>query len=419
MTALAVARLFSPMTNQNGIEVDCPFTPGMLKKVAYAGAQARSFARAAKDLEALAETMVTVKRVERWTKRVGEERVAEVEAEAATYQQLPFPARRTSPREQVPQVACVQMDGGRIQIRDRQAESKKGASNKGHWRESLVGCCLSMVSQEQADAPCPTLPPTFVDLGKMSEMVREIKGFSSNAEAMEEPLDEATSDRTGGPDVLVRSIVATRQGIDTLGARLIATAHARGFSAARCKAFVADGAAANWSVHRKHFSHYTPILDFTHAICYVYAAAMAGQSVSAGGPEYCQWAQWLWEGNTGPLIAAVARRSEELGPPEKDDGETSPRKIVATTLRYIKNQRSRMNYAEYRKLGMPITSSHIESTIKLINCRVKGTEKFWDQGAEPLLQLAADHLSETSDFPRFWTRRPSRLQTTRCYQTST
>ena len=45
------------MTNQNGIEVDCPFTSGMLKKVAYAGAQARSFARAAKDLEALAETI--------------------------------------------------------------------------------------------------------------------------------------------------------------------------------------------------------------------------------------------------------------------------------------------------------------------------------------------------------------------------
>jgi hypothetical protein len=46
---------------------------------------------------------------------------------------------------------------------------------------------------------------------------------------------------------------------------------------------------------------------------------------------------------------------------------------------------------------------------------VKGTEKFWDQGAEPLLQLAADHLSETEPLLRFWNRRPSQLPSTRCY----
>jgi len=60
-----------------------------------------------------------------------------------------------------------------------------------------------------------------------------------------------------------------------------------------------------------------------------------------------------------------------------------------------------MKYAEYRKLGLLITSSHIESTIQQSNRRVKGTEKFWDQDAEPLLQLAADHISETNDLDRF------------------
>jgi hypothetical protein len=78
-----------------------------------------------------------------------------------------------------------------------------------------------------------------------------------------------------------------------------------------------------------------------------------------------------------------------------------------------------MKYAEYRKLGLPITSSHIESTIKQINRCVKGSEKFWDQGAEPLLQVAADHLSETNDLEQFWKRRRKSLQTTRSYQTAT
>lgn len=407
------------MTHQNGVEVDCPFTPGMLKKVVYAGARAQSFVEGSKDLKALAEVPITAKRTERWTKRVGEQRVAEVESAAAAYQQLPLPERRASPREQTPQVACVQMDGGRIQIRDRENQPRSDALHSGYWRESLVGCCLSMVSEERIEDPTPTIPPTFVDRKRMCEMASEIKGFSSSAEPYEEPPDEVTSDPVGRPEVLVRSVVATRQGIDVLGLRLIAEAYARGFNAAQRKAFVADGASANWSVHRKHFSHYTPILDFTHAVCYVYGAAVAGRSVSASWSEYCQWAQWLWEGKTSVLIAAVARRSEELGPPNDDDGETSPRRIVANTLRYLQNQRSRMNYAEYRRLGLPITSSHVESTIKLVNRRVKGTEKFWDQGAEPILQLAADYLSETNDASRFWTRRPSRLPRTRCYQTAT
>jgi hypothetical protein len=218
--------------------------------------------------------------------------------------------------------------------------------------------------------------------------------------------------------VLVRSVVATRQGMNAFGQRLTATAHARGFHAARRKAFVADGGASNWSVHKKHFSHYIPVLDFTHAVCYVFAAATAGRSFAEGWSEYCQWAQWLWEGATSTLIAAVAHRAQALGPPGENDGEAAPRKLVAEALQYLTNQQSRMKYAEYRKLGLPITSSYIESTIKQINRRMKGTEKFWNQGAEPLLQLVADHISETSDLERFWARRTNRLHPRRCYQTA-
>ncbi len=414
------------MTRAMGVEIDCPFSPGLLRKVAYAGSQSSSFVKATNDLEALGEVKVGAKRIERWTKRVGEERTAEVEAEALAYQELPLPEQRRSPVDQVPQVACIQMDGGRIQIRDRKGPTSKkkekaiGKRRKGFWRESLVGCCLRMVSDQQTEDPCPTIPETFVDPERMEELSREIKGFSGDSEEESgEPREEMAGDRAGRPEVLVKSVVATRAGIDVLGQRLVAEAHARGFSAARRKAFVADGAASNWSVHRKHFSHYTPILDFTHAVCYVYAAAMAGRSFAAGWPGYCQWAQWLWEGNTTALIEAVAARSEELGPPKQEDAETSPRKIVARTLGYLKNQRSRMRYAEYRTLGLPITSSHIESTIKQINRRVKGSEKFWHEGAEPLLQLAADHISETTAFDRFWARRPSQLRATRCYQSAT
>jgi hypothetical protein len=67
-------------------------------------------------------------------------------------------------------------------------------------------------------------------------------------------------------------------------------------------------------------------------------------------------------------------------------------------------------------LGLPITSSHIESSIKQINRRLKGTEKFWDQGAELLLVLVADHLTETNRLDQFWKNRRQRLLPMRCYQ---
>lgn len=406
------------MAQAIGVEIDCPFSPGMLKKVVHAGSQSASFVAATKDLAALAETQVSRERVERWTKRIGEERVAEVDDLAAGYQKLPLPTRQTSPTDQVPQVACVQIDGGRIQIRQRAVSCRDdNGQAKGHWRESLVGCMLRMTSEEHAEDPCPLIPKTFVDAQRMSALGREIKGFSADGKDVETTPEDSPDDRPERPKTLVRSVVATRAGIETFGRRLVSAAYARGFSAAPRKAFVADGSATNWSVHRKHFSHYTPILDFTHAVCYVWAAAMAGRSGEAGWSDYVRWAQWLWTGATAPLIAAVERRSEQLGPPKKDD-ETSPAAVVAKTLVYLKNQQSRLKYSEYRKAGLPITSSHIESTIKQINRRVKGTEKFWDQGAEPLLQLAADHISETNDLDRFWARRHRRIQPMRCYRTA-
>jgi hypothetical protein len=386
----------------------------MLRKVSYAGGKSPSFLGATQDLIELAERTVSRERVQRWTKRVGKECVEEAEALADAYQALPLPEQQKSPTDRSPQVACVMMDGGRIQVRDRHRTERDA---KGYWKESLVGCCLSMVSEERAQDPCPTIPQTFVDRERMRELSRDIKGFSAAGEDDAHPCEEPLDDRDGRPETLVKSVVATRLGKDGLGRRLVAEAHSRGFQAARRKAFVADGSATNWGVHKKHFSHYTPILDFTHAVCYVYAAAMAGRTGRAAWDDYVRWAQWLWEGAVDMLIQAVAARAERLGPPSDGD-ETSPAAIVAKTLIYLRNQRGRMKYHEYRRLGLPITSSHIESTIKQINRRMKGTEKFWDQGAEPLLQLVAGQLSETQRLDRFWRNRRSRLQHMRCYQSA-
>jgi hypothetical protein len=212
-------------------------------------------------------------------------------------------------------------------------------------------------------------------------------------------------------------VVATREDIHAFGKQLAAAAWQRGFAAADRKAFVADGLSANWTVWGKYFSHYTPILDFVHALIYVYAAAMAGRGFQEGWDTYGRWAQALWSGRVEEVIGELRQRQQEVGLPKDNDPDHSPRQIVADTLRYLTNQQSRMQYDQYRRDGLPITSSHIESTIKQINRRVKGSEKFWNTGgAEALLQLSADHLSETDPLTPFWRRRQSTITGQRHYR---
>ena len=82
-----------------------------------------------------------------------------------------------------------------------------------------------------------------------------------------------------------------------------------------------------------------------------------------------------------------------------------PSELVFESLRYLKNNADRMRYDDYRRQGLPIMTSAVESVIKMINKRVKGSEKFWSEpGAEAILQLRADYLSETEAMTRFWTR---------------
>ena len=62
-------------------------------------------------------------------------------------------------------------------------------------------------------------------------------------------------------------------------------------------------------------------------------------------------------------------------------------------------------------------TSGVESVIKQINRRVKGSEKFWSEpGAEAILQLRADYLSETETMSRFWLAREAQAGSGRPYR---
>ena len=115
--------------------------------------------------------------------------------------------------------------------------------------------------------------------------------------------------------------------------------------------------------------------------------------------------------------AAHEGRLAEVGPPGEGEAASSPRQVVARALGYLGNNAKRMRYDAYRRQGLPITSSYVESAVKQFNARVKGTEKFWgEEGAEAILQLRADHLSEDQPLEAFWQRRQAAATGQRPYR---
>lgn len=302
-----------------------------------------------------------------------------------------------------------------------------------YWRDHKVGVLLTMTSREQAEDPCPQIPANFLEVQRVTKLVREMGGRGGARQEdgarqegdarqeVEQPPAEPSAavppdDRPGRPQPRVKTLVASRLCSRAFGAVLVAAAWARGFAGARRKAFVADGASMNWTMQARYFSHYVPILDFIHALQYVFAAALAGRAFAEGWRLYGRWIQAVWSGQVASVIAELRQRQAELGPPPQEASSADPRQIVATTLGYLQTHAARMDYARYRRLGLPLMSSHVESAVKQINRRVKGTEKFWcERGAEPMLQLRADYLSDTNPLDHFWQQRQQKATGQRSY----
>jgi len=105
------------------------------------------------------------------------------------------------------------------------------------------------------------------------------------------------------------------------------------------------------------------------------------------------------------VIDALVVHRERLGPPPDNGEPGDPRWRIHRAWTYYTNNQMRMNYPEYRRQGLPLTSSHIESTIKQINARIKGSEKFWRrETGDAVLQLRADSISDSRPLVSFWRR---------------
>lgn len=398
-----------------------------------------SYQQAVKALHILLEVRLAPKQVQRTTSQIGGDCVARRQEEVARHRRRPLMKRTTAkPGAESHELAAVMMDGGRFQRRDhfRQRGEAAGcsaptapatASNSTHWREDKIGLVLSMKSRVHAADPAPELPEWLAG----ASVVAELSKLTARDEAREDVVVDASAPASGvsalereessgdvwpklAPKLLSREVIASSAPAEEFGRQLEWKAWERGVHSASRQAFVADGLTVNWAIHKRHFSQMTGILDLMHALSYAWRAA----AVLPDDPTaYRRYAGWIWQGKVCRVIAELREHQARRGASVADDASVARGERLQAAITYYGNHAQWMDYPRYRREGFPLTSSLMESTVKQMNARVKGTEKFWNHASgEAILQLRADSLSDSAPLKSFWNHWRSRQTGTNRYR---
>jgi hypothetical protein len=398
------------------------YTPSALEKIVQASGQTKSFKVAAQVLEVVGEIAICSRHVNRLTEEIGRELQEKRDRETEDY----VHHRRQEPAAEAAQRVAIALDGGRVMT--RQSGQGPGIHNQ-QWKEDKVGCLLTFEGTTFAEDPHREPPRCFLDAPKVDKLVREIQAHHGKRQEDELPqLEElglgkekippSTEPASPEPDETPwppkrtknpRTCVATMKDCVEFGKMVAAEAYRRNFQAAEHGALLGDGSAWIWNLQEKWFREMTPIVDFVHALTYLYVCAtVLSSNVAERWQRYVGWMSLCWQGRVGEVIREMEAVRGQMEPFEGKLPPTDPREVLRRTLGYLKNNESRMNYPEYRKKGLPVTSSMVESLIKEVNYRVKGTEKFWDnpEGAEAILQVRAALLSDDDRLANFIAERP-------------
>ena len=391
------------------------YSPSQVRKAVRQAGKAASFQDASADLRELAEIPISATHLHRLTERIGGEWQQQRDAEIEAFQEN----RLQRDYQKAPAVAAVMLDGGRYQT--RAAQAGRGVSDAA-WREDKVACCQTYASRPASSDPQPEPPSKFLDRPQVTRLAAELRARSGRTAGRTEktapkPVPKRKRPRrrpTKRPQRLVRTVVATTADNEAFGWQVAAEVHRRGLDKAQRKCCLGDGSNSIWALFELHLlaSGFIAILDFLHLLGHLYAGACAaeGKGTEAAWTLYTQWLCWAWSGKVVLLLGGLRSVCKRLGKAPPEAGEEDARRVAAETLTYVENNRGRMNYPEYRRLGLPISSAPVESVIKQLNRRVKGSEKFWlKEGAEAVLQVRAAYLSEDGRAERYWQRpRPYR-----------
>jgi hypothetical protein len=405
VVARGVERFFSLLDERLKLGTE-GYSAALLAKIEYAGGNEESFDQAAESLRRLAELEISGRHVGRITERLGRQRAAERDRQVEQMQ-----AGQLMPAHpQPPAIAVIHLDAGKVQER---AEGGPGVRQP-RWSDSKVACFETYAPKADGRDRQPNPPKVFLDPPSVLRLCQEVRQVRNNpatrpTAAQPQALTVEQAGRQTRPARLVRTAVATMAGAAAFGQMVSAEATRRGFYQAARGAVVGDG--GNWigPLGQECFPDWRQILDIVHLVVHLWAAATAafGGSAKRAWGLYQRLLRAAWSGQTEQMLALLREQLQRLGPPSPNAGADDPRRVVAATLGYVGDNAGRMNYPQYRREGLPVSSAAVESLIKQFNRRIKGSEKFWLRGgAEAVLQVRAAYLSDDGRAEEFHDRRP-------------
>lgn len=385
-----------------------------MRKIIYTGVHTTtSFEQAQENLEVLAEVKISDSQIQRLTVRIGGEFLVEDIQSTDLLEEV-----KEGTGEPI-EVASISIDGGRVQTREE--NSGTGVHNA-RWVETKVSCMQILESEENTEDPHPCVPRIFLDGNSVKRMVEGLKRKEKRQKEENEQENEmidtdlarsyiskTNSKDTYGPKVVNRFAIATIDTSEDFGILVYNKANHKRLHTAKRKAFLGDGDRKIWTMYEDNFKPdgWIPILDFIHAVEYVWDVA----KISTNGERNC-WKIYIelivqvWQGKVLTLLRRLDKMIEGLNREKKTKYIREKIEQLSSIRGYFRNNYKKMNYKEYRKKGLPISSCHVESLIKQFNIRIKSTEKFWNESSlNGVLKLKASLLSDDNSWQNFWDNR--------------
>ena len=317
-------------------------SPGGRRMQALVGQEA-PFAHGREQMKVLAGLEVTAKSVERTAEALGADIAQGEQAQIQQALQLDLPVMVGEP---IP-ILYVQMDGTGVPVVKKETVGRQGKipGQPAHTREVKLGCVFTQTSWDK-------------------------KGY---------PLrDPDSTTYTGAIETA-----------EAFGQRLFREAWSRGWSRARIRVVMGDGAEWIWNLAARHFPGAILIVDLYHARQHLWEVARSlypnDEGKRKGWMKFHQ-KRLLDRGRIEKLVDAlpsIKSRNPEVTEKLRSEAD------------YFERNAERMRYPKFRRQHLFVGSGVIEAGCKtVVASRLKKSGMFWTvRGANAILALRCCHLN--------------------------
>ncbi|MGA7919477.1 MAG: ISKra4 family transposase [Candidatus Acidiferrales bacterium] len=328
------------------------FSPGVRRMQALVG-QETPFDRGREQLQLLAGLEVTTKSVERTAETIGADIAQREQEEIQKALQLDLPVIAGAP---IP-ILYVQMDGTGVPVVKRETVGRQGKTEgqPSHTREAKLGCVFTQATWDW-------------------------KGYPIR--------DPDSTTYTGAIETA-----------EEFGKRIYREAWKRGWSRAKKKVVIGDGAEWIWNLVAEHFPDALQIVDLYHARQHLWEVARQlypHEEVKQKAWMKVHQKRLLDKGKITKLVSSL--RSSDSHHPEVVEK-------IRSEADYFERNAKRMQYPKFRRQHLFIGSGVIEAGCKtVIASRLKRSGMFWTvPGANAILTLRCSHLN--GRFEDYWEQR--------------